>query len=105
MHPLLDKVLRKRNILDPKELSVEEYQTFEKWKGVLGKEELTIEDLKIFLEQQVGLIEAKWKDYETSNEKKAEWIPYHTVYQTLLGAINSPAHERSALEQFLINLV
>ena len=40
----------------------------------------------------------KWKDLDTLNAKKAELIPYHVVYKTLLAAIESPKSAREALE-------
>lgn len=100
MHNLLTKLLQKRNI-DIQTATEEEKETFDNWDKVLSKKELTLEDLKKFMEQQVGLIEAKWKDYNLDEKKKTKLIAYHTVYKTLLAAINSPEMERSALEQYL----
>lgn len=101
---LLSKLLAKRG-LTKQELEGEEKEQFETWERVLSKEELTIKDLKQFLSQQVGLIEAKWRDYSISEKKKAELIAYHTVYKAIMGAIDAPIKERSALEQYLINLI
>lgn len=82
-----------------------EKQTFEKWRKVLSKETLTIDDIKIFLQGQIGIIENKWKDLSTGNDKKAELIPYHTVYKTLEQAINAPQAEREQLEAQLNQLI
>ena len=110
---ILDKFLQKRGLSSPKDLdntptsdgSPTELQTFEKWKGILSKETLTLEDIKIFLQSQIGIIEAKWRDLNLEQSKKAELIPYHTVYKTLLQAIDAPLSERQALEAVLMQQV
>jgi hypothetical protein len=112
MHTLIEKLLRKRGIKDFSELDNEpmidksptEKETFEGWQAVLSKEELTIKDIKEFCESQIGIIEGKWKDLSIQNEKKAELIPYHTVYKNLLAAIDSPQAARENLEKHLIEL-
>lgn len=97
MH-ILDKLLNKRGIKDITELSGEEKTTFEGWHKILAKEELTLSDIKSFCQTQVSIIEAKWKDYNLENSKKAELIPYHTIYRTLEQVIASPRVEREQLE-------
>ena len=110
---ILDKFLQKRGLSSPKDLdntptsdgSPTELQTFEKWKGILSKETLTLEDIKIFLQSQIGIIEAKWRDLNLEQSKKAELIPYHTVYKTLEQAISAPQVERERLEEFINQLI
>ena len=104
MNHLLTKLFKKRGITDPNDLSTEEKQIFDGWQKVLSKEELTLQDVKEFCSGQVGIIENKWRDYNLSNERKAELIAYHTVYKTLLTAIDSPQTAREALEQYLNQL-
>ena len=104
MHTLLEKLLGQRGIADVKELDEEEKQVFENWNQVLSKDELTLEDIKKFCATQVLIIEGKWADYSLDNVKKAELLPYYTVYKTLLNAIDSPKVGREALEQQLIQL-
>lgn len=105
MHNLLNKLFAKRGIKDPRELSPEETATFENWDKILSKEELTLEDVKQFCKTQVLVIEGKWADYSTDNAKKAELLPYYTVYKTLLNAIESPKVGREALEKQLIEMI
>lgn len=102
---ILDKLLRHRGIKDVTELDKEEKDQFVVWQAVLSKGELTIEDIKKFCQAQITLIEAKWSNLEISQEKKAEFIPYHTVYKLLLGAIDSPKQAREALEAQLNQLI
>lgn len=104
MHKLLQQLLKKRNVEDTETLTAEEKQTFNTWNEILSKDELTLEDVKMFCRTQVDTIEGKWKDYALENQKKAELIPYHTVYKSILAAIDSPKSARLALEQQLIQL-
>ena len=105
MHGLIARLLNKRGIKALEELDKEEKTTYGEWQRVLDKDELETEDIKKFCEQQIHVIETKWKDYEKENAKKAELIPYHTVYKTLLEAIDSPRSAREALEIYLNQLL
>ena len=105
MHGLIEKLLNRRGIKNPEELDKEEKQTFESWQLVLNKDELTTKDIVTFCRGQISVIENKWKDLETLNVKKAELIPYHVVYKTLLAAIESPRSAREALETHLNQLL
>lgn len=105
MANILTRLLEKRGIKDATELQGEEKTQFEKWRAILSKEELTTEDIKQFCQQQVGIIESKWKDYALKNESKAELIPYHIVYKTLLAVIDGPKVAREQLEKYLNELI
>jgi len=105
MHSLIEKLLHKRGIKAPDQLDTEEKQTFENWQLVLNKDELSTKDIVMFCRSQVSVIENKWKDLETPTAKKAELIPYHVVYKTLLAAIDSPKSAREALEMQLNQLL
>jgi hypothetical protein len=105
MHGLLTKLLRKRGIETANQLSDEEKQTFENWQLILNKEELTVEDIKMFCSAQIKVIEGKWADFNLEQSKKAELIPYHTCYAILLAAISSPRSARESLEIQLNQLI
>ena len=104
-HPLIDKLFNRRGIKDINDLQPEEKATYENWEKILSKEELTMADLKEFCKTQIAVIEGKWSDYAVDNAKKAEMIPYHTVYKTLLLAIDSPRSAREAMEIQLQQLI
>lgn len=104
MKDILYKLLGKRGI-KLEELSKEEKQTFEEWNKVLSKDELTVADIKEFCKSQADIIENKWKDLNIEQSRKAELIPYHTVYKTLLQVIESPKLVREQLEQHLNQLI
>lgn len=113
MHKLLHKFLHKKGIASPDELdnkplpdgSPSERETFENWRRILSKEKIEISDVRAFCDYQINRIETKWADYETEQAKKAELIPYHTVYKALIKVIDSPISERSQLEEQLNNLI
>lgn len=99
---ILSKIFEKRGIKDISELDTDEREVFERYKAILSKPDLSLTDIEQFLETQIKVIEAKWKDYETQN--KAGLIPYHTIYRALADIIKSPQAEREQLEQYLIAL-
>lgn len=101
MKGLLAKLLQRKGIESLEDLSKEEKVVFQNYDKILSKENLTVEDIKKFLQTQVTVIEGKWKNLDMENVKKAELIPYHTVYKVLLQAIDSPLQEKEALETYL----
>jgi len=105
MKGILQKLLNKRGIESLDQLSDEEQGTYKQWNQILSKDELTIGDIREFCQSQCNIIEGKWKDYDLPNEKKAELIPYHTVYKTLLAVTDSPKVAREQLEEHLNNLL
>lgn len=94
-------MLQRKGIESTEDLSNEEKVVFQNYDKILSKETLTIDDIKKFLQTQVTIIEAKWKDLNLENTKKAELIPYHTCYKVLLQSIDAPLQEKEALELYL----
>lgn len=88
--------------IDPKKLTPEESATYEQYKAILSKEELTTEDIRLFLKQERAKIEAKWRTYE---KVEKDLIPYYTVYGVLLEAIDAPQVQRAQLEEFLMKQI
>lgn len=110
---LLEKIFKKRKIKDFADLddtpntdgSPTERQVFEEWDRILSlNDEMTVLDLKKFLKVECDKIEMKWRSLDIENAKKAEWITPHTVYKTILLAIDSPKSARETLEKQLIEL-
>jgi hypothetical protein len=105
MNNFLSKLLAKKGIKDVSQMSVEEQETFRNYERILSKEKVTIEDFAKFLKTQLSIIEGKWQDLETPTAKKAEMIPYHTVYRILLNVISAPDLERQTLEDYLTQII
>lgn len=97
--------MRKRGIKNVDDLSTEEQATFQNYERILSKREVSIADMRQFMIFQINSIETRWRDNKIMQEEKAELIPYHTVYKTLLQAIDAPEAERIALEQVLLQQV
>jgi len=112
MHDLLRKWLNKKGVKDPSELdntpmpdgSPTELDVYNEYKAGLAKKDLTIEDLKKYCLGQISFIEAKWADYDIDNNKKAQLLPYHTVYKALINVIDGPIAVREAMEKQLEQL-
>jgi hypothetical protein len=105
MNDLLKRLFVKRKIEKFDDLDETEKKTYENWQAVLSKEELTLQDVKHFCQYQINIIESKWKDHDIPQSKKAEWIAPHSIYKSLLEAIDSPKAVREALEKNLIQLI
>lgn len=105
MKDILTRLFKKRGIKSFEDLDNEEKSTYEQWEKILSKEEFTMEDLKMFCRGQIDTIETKWSDLNLDKDKKASFIPYHTVYKAILRAIDSPKVAREALEKNLIQLI
>lgn len=103
MKNILSTLLDRLGIKGPENLTTEELTVYNQYRAILSKEELTLEDIKTFCQAQVELIEAKWRDYGFQN--KAELIPYHTVYKTLLVVLDSPKVARETLERQLNEMI
>lgn len=101
----LSRLLEKVGIANINDLSSEEKATYENYEKVLSKEELTLEDVKEFCRVQVGKIEEKWRDLNIESFKKEDLIPYHTVWKSILLAIESPKVVRESLEKQLTELI
>ncbi len=113
MNSFIAKLLKKNKVESIDELDDEpmpdgsptEKVTFQQWEATLSKPDITVADIKKFCETQVEIIEGKWRDFNTENVKKAELIPYHTVYRALASRIDAPQAEREQLEKHLIQLI
>lgn len=102
---ILEKLFAKRGIGSIDQLSEEEAATFHNYQRILSKRELSMSDIREFIAFQINNIETKWRDNNLPQAAKAELIPYHTVYKTLLQAIDAPEAERIALEQVLMQQI
>ncbi len=101
MHPKLEKYLQKIGVKNSNELSEEEKQTFDEWKGILSGGQVTVDKIKQFCTEQIKVIEGQWKNLDNSPQKNERLILLHTVYSTLSDLITSPEADRERLEKQL----
>ena len=104
MHPILVKLLNKRNV-KKEELTKEELTDFDRWDKILSGGEVTVEKVGEFCKAQIGAIEAQWKDLNNDTKKNERLIIAHTIYSTILKTLTAPEIERSALESYLNKLI
>ena len=105
MHSLLEKLFKKNGIDSLQDLSDEERKEFDRSRLILSKEELTVKEIKEFCRIQLDIINGRWSDYNIDHSKKSELIPYYTVYNLLLKAIDGPKIAREAEEKRLTALL
>lgn len=105
MHPLLEKLLRKRKIEKIEELSDDEKGFFDKYSAILSKDGATIEDIGLFCRLQLKNIEEKWKDLDNPSQKNERLIILHTVYSALITCLEAPKAEREGAEKYLQTLL
>src|SRR3990167_11486211 len=104
MHQLLHQLLRKRNV-EVDNLETSEKTTFDSWNKILSSSEVSVEKIKEFCENQIRLIEGKWRNLDNTADKNDRLITQHSVYKALLQAMDAPTKERENLEKYLVVLV
>lgn len=102
---ILTRLLEKKGIKSPEELTPEERVDFDNWKKVLSKEDIKLSDVEEFCASNIRNIEAKFKDLDNSKEKIERLVLLHSVYSSMKNLINSPRAEREQLENYLTQLL
>lgn len=105
MHQKLANWLKKLGIKDLSELRPDERATFQKWKLILSKEKLTIEDYLEFAKAQVAKIEKAFGDIHLSQEQRTRLVDQHFVYKTLMNIYHAPKEEKERLEKKLDEMI
>jgi len=105
MHKLLTQLLEKRGFIKIEELTIEEKADFDRWNTTLNTEDITIENIELFIKSQQSKIEDKLTNQEIPKEQRLELLPYLSIYKALLGLIASPKVERELAEKSLQQLL
>ena len=105
MHHLLSKLLKKRGIEKVTDLSQSEAEDFDRWNKVLSEGEVTVKKIEDFCRNQISFIETQWKNLDNSTQKNERLIALHTVYSSILSAIQAPLDSREKIERFLKELL
>lgn len=101
----ISELFKKRGIKSVSELSPDERQTFDEYRLILSKGEMTVDGIKNFCENQIKRIEATWQNLDNLEKKNERLVIQHTVYSTLLKVIAAPKIEREQLEKRLEDLI
>jgi hypothetical protein len=101
MNNLLSKLLLKRGVTR-NDLDEPEKKDFDRWEKILSEGDVTVESIGNFCKAQISAIEAKWKDFDNTNERL---VIAHTIYSTIIKALTANKVERESLEEYLNNLI
>lgn len=104
MHPLIADLFKKKGI-KLEEQDDASMAKFKQWESILTGGEVTIEKLKTFCKVQLDRIENEWGSVDNKTLKNDRLFQQHTVYKTILKAIEAPDQERKQLEAYLQDLI
>lgn len=99
---MIDKILAKLGLTSIDQLNAAEKATYQGWAAILGKSDVTIEDLKKLLPIEIDKARAELLKFENSKEKDLYQKAYVSVLENLTKIILTPAQERDNLRSMLI---
>lgn len=103
---LLSKILEKRGIASPEDLTLEEKEVYDKYRLILSGEAISIEQVKEFCNSQIRLIEDKFASQPSKVKEDDPFLKASLhVYLNVLRAIEAPEQERASLEKHLLSLI
>lgn len=105
MYEVITNLFKRRGITDIQQLSPEEKIDYDRWTKILSEGEVSVESIKKFCNNQIGIIESKLRDMSNTNEKNERLIIQFNVYKSILGSIEAPRQEREQLEVYLNSLI
>lgn len=98
---ILDRLLKKIGIEDYSKLSEEERATFNLWAKELEGKEVTIPELKNFLEGQMKLNLNQFEDFDNPKVKDLFIKVYSRICRQILSFIDTPERLRKGREAML----
>ena len=98
---MLEQILQKLNLKSIDDLKPAERATWMQWAKILGKTDVTIEDLKKLLPIELERARAELLKYENSKEKDLFHKAYITALETISKIIITPEKEREQLKAML----
>ena len=105
MHLILQRILKKKGIEKIIDLEPEEKATYDEWDRILSEGDITVEKILGFCENQINLIQMKWRDLDNSEKKNERLIALHTAYSMMKEMITGSKAERENLERHLNELL
>lgn len=103
MHPILERLLRKRG-LEVETLQGDEKATYDEWESKLTSQ-VTVETVKGFCKHQIALVEKQMGNLDNTAQKNERLVLLHVVYRNILNALEAPQTERETLEKYLTSLI
>jgi hypothetical protein len=93
---MLDAILQKLGLTSIDDLKPEEKATWLKWSTILGKDDVSIDDLKKFLPQELERANVELRKHENSDKKDAYYKAYGDILATILKFIVTPTARKTA---------
>jgi intergrase/recombinase len=98
---MLEQILAKLNLKSIDELKPAERATWQQWARILSKTDVTIEELKKFLPQELERATIELRKHENSPQKDSYYKAYGDIISLLTKFITSPEKEREQLKAML----
>jgi len=98
---MIDQILQKLGLKSIDDLKPAEKATWMQWAAILGKADVTLDDLKAILPKELERAKAELLKYENSKEKDLFHKAYMTCLETITKIIVTPAKEREQLRSML----
>ena len=98
---MLEQILQKLGLKSIDDLKPAEKATWMQWATILGKADITIEDLKKFLPIELERASVELRKHDNSAQKDAYYKAYGDILATITKVINSPTQERDSLKAML----
>lgn len=98
---MLEQILTKLGLKSIDDLKPAEKATWMQWAKILGKADVTLEDLKKLLPIEVERAKLELLKYENSKEKDLFHKAYITALETISKIIVTPTQERDNLKAML----
>ena len=86
MHPLITKLLKKKN-LRIEELDPDEMAQMNSWQEALSENEVTVESITAFIQSQKELIENDYSNPDNSQRKNTYYRSSLAIYKALLAYV------------------
>lgn len=98
---MLELILQKLGLKSIDDLKPAEKATWMQWAAVLGKKDVTIDDLKKFLPVELERATVELRKHDNSPQEDAYYKAYGDILATITKFIVSPAQERETLKAML----
>lgn len=101
---MINKLLEKLNIKSVLDLNDEEKRTFEQWQKVLDKDEVSVKEIKEFIDFQVALTTEQLLSYKNTKDKDIYLKAQLRNYRNLKSFIESPTKNKEVINQYINSL-
>jgi hypothetical protein len=98
---MLEQILKKLGLKSIDDLKPAEKATWLQWATVLGKADISLDDLKKFLPQELERASVELRNHENSDKKDSYYKAYGDILSTIIKFIETPTQKREQLKSML----